>query len=183
MSIIKGHEIKIVKLPSHRAIPHKTKLTREERIAINRARKVKGGRPPGAKSHTTIEREAIMAQVKTRIANQAQRIVDAQMSIALGQQFLYKIHTNSKGIREKAELITDEWKIRAYLNGEFDYNDEGDYYFITTKEPINSAIDSMLDRTFGKATQPISGDGPDGEIVVKMIHYAGTKAPDQDQNT
>ncbi len=134
-----------------------------------------GGRPKGAKSHTTLEREQIMAQVKTRFANQAQRLVDAQMSVALGQQFLYKIHTNKKGIKDKAQLITDEFEIRAYLNGEYDYNDDGDYYFITTKEPLNSAIDSIFDRTFGKSVQPISGDGEGGEIVLKMIHYGATQ--------
>lgn len=130
-----------------------------------------GGRPVGAKSHTTIEREAIMAQVRTRIGNQAQRLIDAQMSIALGQQFLYKIHTNSKGVKERAELITDEWQIRAYLNGELDNNTDSDYYFITTKEPLNTAIDSLFDRTFGKAVQPLSGEGENGEIILKMIHY------------
>ncbi len=33
--------------------------------------------------------------------------------------------------------------------------EDGEFYFITTKEPNNFAIDSMLDRTFGKSTNNV----------------------------
>ena len=120
----------------------------------------KGGRPKGRKNDKTIERELVLAEMKDRIGKIAQRLLDAQVSIATGQQFLYKIHTNKKGIKEKPELITDTSTIEAYLNGELNSDMEAkggeesdDYYYITTKEPSNYALDSLFDRTFGKARQ------------------------------
>lgn len=131
----------------------------------------KGGRPKGKKSQTTIDREAAIKAFRDRVAKMAQRLFDKQMQLAEGQSFLYKIHTNKKGIKEKAELIEDELTIRAYLDGELNEAGSDDYYFITTKEPDNRAIDSMLDRTFGKSTQPLAGDKDGGPIVVKVVNY------------
>jgi len=64
---------------------------------------------------------------------------------------LYKIHTDSKGMKSKPELVTSQKEIEDYLAGETDAN--SDYYFITTERPDNRALDSLFDRTFGKAQQ------------------------------
>lgn len=134
----------------------------------------KGGRPKG-RTPAVLAREATLKAFRDRVAKNADRILSAQLAIGLGQQFLYKIHTNAKGMKEKAELITEEDTIRAYLDGELAQNDNNDWYFITTKEPDNRSIDSMLDRTFGRATQPISGDEEKGPLTVTIIKYAKKK--------
>lgn len=109
--------------------------------------------------------------------SKAQRILDAQFSLASGQQFLYCITTtkDEKGreTRSKPELVTSESVISAYLNGDYEGDDE-EYYFITTKEPNNQAIDSMFNRAFGKPTESHELTGKDGaplylpsEILIK----------------
>jgi len=130
----------------------------------------KVGRPKGVKSPQTLEKERVLHEVRQRIMNKAHRLVDSQMSIATGQQFLYVIKTetlNGKKIKKRPELITDELIIRDYLDGEFgdgeSINDDESYYFITTKEPNNIALDSMLDRAFGRSAQRIEMTGADGE--------------------
>lgn len=83
--------------------------------------------------------------------------MNAQMNLAMGVQMLYKITTDKKGNRSKPELITDQPTIEAYLADELG-DEENEYYFITTERPDNRALDSLFDRSFGKAKQPIELD-------------------------
>ena len=57
-------------------------------------------------------------------------------------------------------LVTNPGEIRCYLDG--DYDNDQTYYYITTVTPDNRALDSLLDRTFGKATQTIVSEDEDG---------------------
>lgn len=155
------------------------------------------GRPSGAKNVATLERNKVLEGIRQRIMAKADLIVDKQMLLATGQQFLYKIEkewidlgTDRKGNKKgyykakRPKLVTSEEEIRFYLENQVDLangdiEDEHDpaavYYFITTKEPSNQALDSMLDRTFGRATQPVSGE--DGApIEVTVIKYANEAA-------
>ncbi len=133
----------------------------------------KGGRPKGRKNEATIEKERELNAVKQRIMKNAQRIIDSQLSLSQGQQFLYRIDTNKKGIKSKPVLITDSEEIANYLDGEFgdgeSLNTETEYYFITTKEPNNMAADSMLNRAFGKPTENMELTGKDGQPLVIEI--------------
>lgn len=164
------------------------------------------GRPSGAKNVATLERNKVLEGIRQRVMQKADFLFDKQLQLAAGQQFLYKIEKEyidlgeTKGGKKKGyykakrpKLVTEEWEIRAYLenlvdkvNG--DIEDEFDpaatYYFITTKEPSNQALDSMLDRTFGRATQPVSGeDGGAIEVtVVKYATEAAKKAENNDKN-
>lgn len=133
----------------------------------------KGGRPKGKKSAKTLEREAVLAAFRQKILSAADVLFTAQLHIATGQTYLYKIEKElqigpkggKKYIRSKPKLVTDKREIEQYLMGlieEGDPENEDDpnatYYYLTTKDPDNKAIDSLLDRAFGKATQPISND-------------------------
>ncbi len=123
------------------------------------------GRKRGSKSQKTIEKERVLAALRNRIMANADRILNAQLSIAQGQQFLYRIVTTKdekgRSMRGKPELITSEIIIEAYLNGDYE-GDPDEYYFITTKEPSNQAIDSMFNRAFGKPTESHELTGKDG---------------------
>lgn len=130
----------------------------------------KGGRPRGKKSAKTLEREKVMAALSQRILKIADGILDKQLVLVRGQQFLYKIEKERAGGTAKApiyrskppELVEAETEIRGYLenlaehDGQYTLEDPNDpsatYYFITTKEPDNRAIDSIFNRIFGKAT-------------------------------
>lgn len=152
------------------------------------------GRPKGSVLPKTLERHKVLEAMRQRIMNKADLLTDKQLSLAVGQQFLYKIEkefinlgTDKKGNKKgywknkRPKLVTDEWEIRAYLenlvdvaNGDVeDDQDEGaTYYYITAKEPSNQALDSMLDRTFGRAAQPLTGEGGEGPVEVTVIKYA-----------
>ena len=160
------------------------------------------GRKSGSKNPATLERNKVLEAMRQRIMGKADFLLDKQFQLARGQQFLYKIEKEfiktgelkngkDKGYwkNKRPKLVTDEWEIRAYLenlvdkaNG--DIEDEFDpaatYYFITTKEPSNQALDSMLDRTFGRATQPVSGEDG-GAIEVTVVKYATEAAKKAEQ--
>lgn len=122
----------------------------------------KGGRPKGSKDKATIERERILAEYRNKIMQHANILFKNQMHLAQGVSYLYKF---VKG-KQKAQLVEDPKEIEQYILSEMGQviqkedklDKEAQYYFITTEKPDNRAIDSMLDRTFGRATQPIGGD-------------------------
>lgn len=142
----------------------------------------KGGRPKGAKSQTTLVKEAVLREFRNKVLQAADVLFNSQLHVATGQTFLYKIEKElqigpkggKKYIRSKPKLVTDQWEIENYLMGKYeegDAEDEDDpnatYYYLTTQQPDNKAIDSLLDRTFGKASQPIAGD-PDSPLNVDV---------------
>lgn len=139
------------------------------------------GRPKGSLDKKTLEQKAVLNAWKQRALGQAQRLLDAQLVLAYGQQFLFLITTNKKtGIKSRPELIEDVHTIRAYLNGELNSDikshpeSDAEWYFITTKEPDGRAIDSIMDRAHGKAVSTIAG--PDGgPVQVTVVKYAQKK--------
>lgn len=122
------------------------------------------GRPKGSKDPHTIEREAVLAEYRSRICQQAQRLLDAEMTVALGCSFLFcKRKADKKGER-KVERVTSEETIRQYLNGELD-NAEDEYYYITADKPDTLTIRGMFDRTFDKPGQRVAVTDGDGNAL------------------
>jgi hypothetical protein len=130
----------------------------------------KGGKRPGAgrkkgsKHKSTIEREKILELAKDIIAGRTKRLIDTQSILAMGaiKVFVIRSHwegvgKNKKLVKSKAEIVSDDDEISMALDAEFGEgdspNDENSYYFVVTKDPDNSAIESLLNRTFGKATE------------------------------
>lgn len=111
------------------------------------------GRPAGSMNATTLERMAVKKAFEDRVARNADKLFDAQFNLAKGEQYLMvKYETgNGKNKRTVTEVVDDPETIKAYLNGELD--DEDEYYYISTKPAVSVAIDSLLDRAFGKAQQ------------------------------
>jgi len=159
---------------------------------ISRKNGKKGGRKPGVKNKSTLEREAVLKELKQRVLGVAHGLLDSQLVLARGTSYLYKIEkywekvTDKKGKptkvlrRKPPKLVEDEWEIRQYLEGlteEGDLEDPEDtYYFMTTKSPDNKAIDSMMNRTFGKAVQALALTDPEGED----LYDAETKKKSKD---
>lgn len=117
-----------------------------------------GGRPKGQKNVATLKREIVKKNYDQKVLRVASELFSAQASIAIGQKFLYKITTNQKGVRSRPELITDHSTIEDYLAGDLN-DDPNEYFFITTKEPDNQAIEGMLNRIFGKAKESLELTG------------------------
>lgn len=143
----------------------------------------KGGRPKGSKSAATLEKEAVLKAFRERVMKNAEILLDSQMTLARGQTFLYKIEKEltigpkgGKSYRaKKPELVISQWEIEMFLDGEvrsepLDSGPGATYYYLTTKEPNNMAVDSLLDRTFGKAVQAIELGGPNGKSLFTDEH-------------
>lgn len=97
---------------------------------------------------------------------------------ARGHSYLYKIEkepvynkdgeiTSYKPLRPKK--VKSEQEIEEYLAGLIDSGDAEDdsdpntaYYYITTEKGDQRAIDSMLDRAYGKATQVVQTEDEEG---------------------
>ena len=109
------------------------------------------GRPRGSKNKLTKRAKIHEKSVKERILKNTDKLLNAQLSLAQGQSYLYEIKMRNVGGRRKAvhTLMTDPKKIQQYLDDELD---EDSYCYITTKSGDNKAIDSLLDRGLGKAT-------------------------------
>lgn len=131
-----------------------------EQKSTNGGARPGAGRKKGQKNPETIEREAIGKEIKLRIAQQAQRLVDAQLGVALGNSFLFCVSYEGTGKDRKkvVEQVTDIETIRAYLNDELNQQGDEEYYYVTTEKPDSKAIDSLLDRAFGRPIQGLTGN-------------------------
>lgn len=155
------------------------------------------GRPKGSKDPQTIAREKVTEALNQRVFQIADSLLTPQISLAKGQQFLYKIEKTKVvgpkgGVSYKAEkpkLVTSELEIQDYLdylvnvaNGDLeDDQDPGaTYYFITTKEPSNMAIDSILNRTLGKPKDSVDvtsgGEKIQGNTIIFENFKHGTES-------
>ncbi len=125
------------------------------------------GMPKGMKTKRTRERAEAEEYFRKRVLDSIEGLVDSQMNLAKGCQYLFKLKkiylekedkfVVPKGV--KPEIVKDQTEIARYLAGDFDESDECDYYFMTTEKPDNRALDSLVDRVFGKAKQNIAIEG------------------------
>lgn len=145
------------------------------------------GRPKGRKDNATLEREKVEAAIRQRIMRTADKLITSQMNLAKGVQMLFKIETtydkNGNEKKSKPQLVDDQKEIEEYLAGERD-DTPAEYYFMTTEKPNNQALDSLLDRTFGKATNKTEITGKDGEKleVVSGFNFIKTDEKDSSDN-
>ncbi len=118
--------------------------------------RLNSGRPKGSQNKATKEKVAIEEELKQKIMGSVSRLFSAQMNLAEGVTYLYKIEKDSKGKNKRPELVTSKAEIEQYLS---DDTDTSAYYYISTERPDNRAIDSMLNRVFGPPKQDIGVEG------------------------
>jgi hypothetical protein len=106
------------------------------------------GRPRGKLNKINEQRLKAKEQFITRVNKMVDELFNAQATIAKGTSYLYRIDKDTKGNNLPAELVTDPSEIKDYIDGVLDQGDS--YYYITTERPDNKALDSMLNRAFGK---------------------------------
>jgi len=146
------------------------------------------GKKKGKKHAATLERVKVLESFRQKVMGLADQLLHNQLTLANGQQFLYKIEKKfiKTGKRKKdgkptgyyrnkkPELVTDQATIFWYIenmvdlaNGDIEdkTNPEDTYYFITTKEPNNQANDSLLNRTFGHPAQSTKFVDDDGNYA------------------
>lgn len=110
------------------------------------------GRPKGSMNESSKMRMEVKAALQERIAKHADQLFNAQYNLAVGEQYLMWKHKTGSGTKERTivEVVDDPEVIKAYLDETLDIGDD-EYYYISTKPANGMAIDSMLDRSFGKA--------------------------------
>jgi hypothetical protein len=104
--------------------------------------------------------------LEQRILAHADRLANAQLKLALGNTFVFRIETeiDERGNKHKQKpvIVDNIEEIIEVLDWEYgdgnNPNDDVNYYFISTKEPDGRAIENLFDRTFGKPAQSISID-------------------------
>lgn len=142
------------------------------------------GRPKGGMNQATRDKIKVMQEYDQKVMKAADKLFNAKMTLATGQTFLYKIEKEKvvgpKGGEyiksKKPKLVTDTWEIEDYLNGEIDGNHdltapEDTYYFLTTKEPMNNAIEDMLNRVHGKAKQNVDVTSAGKQLQGNTINF------------
>lgn len=143
-----------------------------------REKKVLAGHKGGLSNYKdTQERRVVFNEYRKKILKVADILFKESLHNAQGRSFLYKIEKEIvegprggiKYISKRPKLVTSESEIEEYLTGMIengDVQDENDpnavYYFITTERGDQKAIDSMLDRAFGKATQVVQTEDEEG---------------------
>lgn len=139
----------------------------------------KGGRPKGKKSVVTLEREEALKQFRQRVTDATHHLLNAQMGLAVGSQYLFKIKTH-KGQKSDPILVKEQWELEAYLRGDFEDEEfkKGDntvYYFLTTKDPDNRALEALFNRTHGKPQESLAVTNPDGNLKTIIVNKYGKK--------
>jgi hypothetical protein len=160
------------------------------------------GRKPGSKSPTTLEREAALKSFRDMVIEQTKPLFIAQLQLAKGCTFVYRVTIGARGGRSDPVLVTDQDElfdaiqsidsnagygdIAEDIGGENDEQITHRYYFLTTKAPDNKALDSLLDRALGKAVglielPPDADTGSVVEFIFKRNENsnAGTPADNQ----
>lgn len=144
----------------------------------------KGGRPVGRKNDKTLLLEAEHEAFQQLVLQNLRPLFDAQLSIAKGVSHIYRVTLGPRGGRSDPELVTDPDEIHEAIqliaagSGEAEATEEIDgetthyrYYHITTKAPESRAIDSLIDRAFGKSVQRIAG-GDGGPIQIQGVEVS-----------
>lgn len=130
------------------------------------------GRVKHSKNKATIDREEAARQFKERVAKHVDKLFNSQMDLAVGEKYLMVKTTTGTGKNRKTtvEIVTDPELIKDYIDsGEsYTFGEENEYYFMTTKAANNMALDSLLNRSFGKAAEKLDittgGDKISGEM-------------------
>lgn len=147
----------------------------------------KGGRPTGTENKATKARRLALEAYKDRVAKNVNNLLNAQMNLAQGVSVLYRIDTeiigsgkNEKRIKKRPVIVTDPEEIQNYLDGEYgegeSMNDNDTYYYITTQLPDNRAIDSMMDRVYGRPSQSIDLKDEEGKGILRHLAEAALEA-------
>lgn len=138
------------------------------------------GRPKGSLNKTTLEQRKVLEAFNQRVMAKADALFNAQLTLATGSMKVFRID-EEEGENGKTKRIhshvTDADEIKALL----DEHDgapgvvDGVYYYFTDISPDNKAIDSMLNRAFGRAAETIKHENTDGSPLLQPLAEAMVK--------
>lgn len=155
---------KTAKAPSTTSLPLTPPLDSSKKESKWGGKRPGAGRRKGSANKATLERMAVMRQLEQRIMGAADRLFEAQFTLARGTSHLYRV--DMVGDKRTVVLVTDTEEIRAYFDALEQETEPDGFYFITAEKPDNRAIDSMLDRAFGKSVARHELSGPGGVPLI-----------------
>lgn len=124
------------------------------------------GRKIGSVNKTSMTRTKTEAKERfiSRVQQNVDTLFNAQLALAKGEQHLFvKYHVGTgKDRRAHIDIVTDPETISNYLTDygqSLNKQSDDEYYYIATKPANNQAIDSLLNRAFGKAPEKIEVEG------------------------
>lgn len=133
------------------------------------------GRPKGSQNKSTLEKQKVQEAFNQRVMAKADALFNAQLSLALGSMKVFRIDETGEGKSRKREHVhvTDADEIKTLLDEHDGMNGavDGVYYYFADVLPDSKAIDSMLNRSFGKPAEKheVGGEGG-GPITVKVVY-------------
>lgn len=122
------------------------------------------GRPKGSENAATKKRRLAEQEYRARVIRHVPELFNAQLNLAKGVTYLIRIDEvkNSKGQIVKKHRIVESPTEMIEVLDELQDSERGvvddHYYYISHKPPSSAAIDSMMDRVFGKAPLSITAD-------------------------
>lgn len=140
------------------------------------ARKGAGG-PKGRISKKRLEVLRVKEAFNQRVMKHADKLLNAQLHLAVGEQSLYIKYYTGKGKDRKQhiEVVTDDETIKQYLDDDgytLNQDSDGEYYYLSKKPANNMALDSLFNRSFGKATEKIEIDGDlfkEANLTIRVV--------------
>lgn len=119
-----------------------------------------GGRPRGKLSLVRELEKKNKQALEKIIYRKTKLLTFAGMSLALGQLFCYQISLGEDG-KKKHTLIDDPKQIEIALDSiaRDGISEDGNFYYVTTKEPDVRAIEMLLNRAYGKPKESIKVEG------------------------
>lgn len=149
----------------------------------------------------TLAKEEVYRMVQEKLAERALKLIDTQTVVAHGTIKIYKIHYHWEGsgkkrtlIKDKPEIVTNDNEIIHVIDWEFGSREMGDpnehdhedeeyeFFFVNTQDPDNRAIESQLNRVFGKAPQKLDLT-PGGKIgIISGMQIIISEADNEDEN-
>lgn len=121
----------------------------------------KGGRPTGARSASTLSKEAARELVRQRVLRDMEPMVAAQIAHAQGISH-FMLRDKKTG---KFERITEQAQIEAALNA--DDAQEGSSYYIWTKDPSVQAFSDLMNRALDKPKDQEQDVKVSGKLVIR----------------
>lgn len=139
------------------------------------------GRPEGSMNPETAERMKVKSAFIKRVNNNADRLFNSQFNLAVGEQYLMWKHKVGSGNKERTvvEVVDDLEVIKAYLDDTLETNGD-EYYYISTKPANGMAIDSLLNRSFGKAEEKIDHTTNGKDLPTPILGGASVHSDNSD---
>lgn len=138
------------------------------------------GMPKGMTTKKVLEQRAVNESFRQRVLKHADRLFNAQLNLAVGEQVLMvKVtETDTKGrvTRTYHEQVDNAETIQQFLDdadgSPTSLGSDEHWYYLSTKPANNQALEALLNRGMGKAPDKLEVEGgffSQEKLIVKVV--------------